>query len=368
MEKVKILHYIPGFKFGGIESRLIDWYKGIDRTKVQFDVLVHTDLDNDLLTLIKEMGGQVYITEKFSLRNYMNFIREIRKFFNSNNDYAAVHSHSLVTGYFILKRAKKHRIPKLIIHSRTKSFIGERSIFVKKILKRMTAKIANTYFACSKEAGEFLFQGIKKENFTVIKNGIQVEKFIYDSVVRDSVRASLNLKNSFVIGHVGRFTYAKNHLFLIELFKDVCERIDNAILLLVGEGPSIDEVKNLIHKYNLQDRVIFAGYKPNVNEYFQAMDVFVFPSHFEGFGTVVVEAQASGLKCLVSTGVPDSVDISGLTEHLSLSEDIRVWTEKVVDISKGYTRKNMLVEVREAGYDAKDISKFLEKQYMGIGD
>lgn len=367
MKPVKVLHYIPGFDLGGIESRLLDWYRNIDRTKVQFDVLILTDLDNELVREIQALGGNVYKISNFSFKTIIKFMKDIKKFFSENNDYSVVHCHSLTTGYFILKEAKKYGISSRIIHSRTTSLNSEEKfLFVKNQMKNKTPSFATDYFACSQEAGKWAFnkKKLQSSKFMVINNGIEIKKFIFNLEKRKQLRGKLKIENSFIIGNVARFTSSKNHEFILKVFSEVLKKDETSKLMFIGEGPTEKKIKQIANEMGILDHILFLGRKNNVEDYMQCMDLFLFPSHFEGFGTVAVEAQAAGLPCVVSEGVPKSVDITNLIEHLPLAKEPAEWAKYILKFRDGYERENMYNEITQGGFNAETIAKWLENFYL----
>ncbi|WP_226670492.1 glycosyltransferase [Metabacillus litoralis] len=362
--KYRILHFVPGFDHGGIESRLIDWYHKIDRSKYQFDLLKLTPDDNNSLIMeFKTLGGNVYTIPKFNIKNYVKFRLELKKFFREHK-YDAVHCHSPITGKFVLEEAQKSKIPIRIMHSRTVKFdTKSKFLFYREYLKKRVVSFSNTYFSCSKEAGEWMFGA--KSSFKIINNGIRTDNFIFNLETRQRVRKELNLKDSFVIGNVSRFTQSKNHDFLVDLLYEIDNRgYNNCRLLLLGDGPTKMNIKERANEKGLLDKVVFLGKKENVWDYYQAMDIFVFPSEFEGFGTVAVESQASGLKTIVSTGVPMSVNITNLIKHLPLEIGIEDWADEVIK-SFNYKRDNRRLDIINKGFDVSTTVKELEIIYSG---
>ncbi|MCA0981205.1 glycosyltransferase family 1 protein [Exiguobacterium aestuarii] len=365
--KLRVLHYVPGFDQGGIESRLLDWYRNIDRNKIQFDLIKLTpDRNNDLIEEFKLLGGNVYTLPKFSPKNFLSFRKELRYMFKSNDSYDVVHCHSPATGYFFLKEAKKNNVPVRILHSRTTQFNSESTfIFVRHQLKKLANNYATSYFSCSNEAAVWQFgeEALLNQNVTIINNGIESYKFKFNYNTRIKILSELELDNCFVVGHVGRFATAKNHLFLIDVFNEITKKQKNARLVLIGSGLTKKEIEEKVNKLNLSDKVIFLGEKNNVEDYFQAMDVFLFPSHYEGFGTVAIEAQAAGLKCIVSEGVPNTVDVTDLIEHLPLEAGPMFWANKVLEYSRPYERRDTYEEIVNAGFDAITTVKYLSEFY-----
>lgn len=367
-KKIKVLHYTPGFDHGGIESRLIDWYKNIDRSIVQFDLvkLTNADDNNQLIRNFKDLGGNVFTLPQFSITSIRSFIQALNDFFEKNSDYDVVHCHSSLSGSFVLQEAKKNNISVRIMHSRTTQFDpGSKLLPIRKYLKKRSNKYATHFFACSKEAGEWQFgkENVDNGNVMVINNGIESEKFIFNAGVREKVRQDLKLNESFTIGHIGRFSSVKNHTFLLDVFKEITKRHSDSKLLLIGDGPEEYNIKQKVRDMDLEDKVLFLGRQKDVEKYLHSLDVFIFPSLFEGFGTVAIEAQASGVKCIVSDGVPRSVDISDLIEHLPLSAQPREWAEVAMQYVDGYKHHNMYEEIVNAGFDAKFTAKLLENFY-----
>lgn len=359
--KYKILHYVPGFDHGGIESRLLDWYNNIDRDKFQFDLLILTSVkDNVFIKEFESLGGKVYILPKFNLKNYIKFKLELNNFFKNNSDYDAVHCHSPITGKYVLELAKNYKIPTRILHSRTVKIDSNRYQFFKKYLVRKSVQFATTYFACSKEAGDWIYG--ENDDFQIINNGITTDQFVFNYKTRDRIRKELNLSNFTVIGNVSRFTPSKKHDFLIEILYELDKRNGNFCLLLIGDGPTKSIIEKIAEDKGVIDKVLFLGKKHNVSDYYQAMDIFVFPSEYEGFGTVAVESQASGLKTIVSTGVPNSVDVTNLVTHLPLENGVEYWADIIMK-NKNYLRENKKQEIINKDFDVMTTVKKLETIY-----
>lgn len=368
MRKIKVLHYIPGFDQGGIESRLLDWYRNIDRDQIQFDLVKLTpSKKNELLEEFVALGGNVYTLPRFSPKTFFSYITELKKIFNTNESYDVVHCHSASTGYFFLKESKKNGISKRILHSRTTQFNPESSFVpIRGFLKKSANYYATSFFACSEQAAIWQFgkEAYVENKVEIINNGIESQKFSFNPYKRSMVREELNLEKSFVVGHVGRFATAKNHLYLIDIFNEIVKIKPEAKLLLIGEGLTKESVQEKVEKMKLSDKVLFLGGKGNVEDYFQCMDVFVFPSQYEGFGTVTIEAQASGLKCIVSDKVPKEVSITNLVEHVPLSADPKRWADLAVSHSISYEREDTSTQIINAGFDTKSTAQYLSNFYI----
>lgn len=220
------------------------------------------------------------------------------------------------------------------------------------------------YWACSEIAGKWMF---KNRNFRVIHNAINVSDFVYNESIRQKVRTQLGLlKDEFVIGHVGRFSYQKNHDFLIDVFNEVHRRLPEAVLILIGDAVEdelyLNKAKQKVKELNLVENVRFLGIRNDVPDLMQAMDCFLFPSRFEGLGIVIIEAQTAGLPCYVSSVIPNEVKITNLVDFISLNESPENWAEKIIK-NKNYKRKDISKEIIKAGYDINTEIKKMQKFY-----
>ncbi|MGI6537804.1 MAG: glycosyltransferase [Caldicoprobacterales bacterium] len=211
-------------------------------------------------------------------------------------------------------------------------------------------------------AGEWLFG--KNAEFTILKNSLDTKMYLFDEDKRAIVREKLNISEKFVIGHIGRFHVQKNHEFLIEIFRHIVNMHSGSILLLIGEGHLRDNIEQKVKFYNLQEKIKFLGVRSDVPDLLQAMDVFLFPSLFEGFPNVLAEAQAAGLRCVASDRITDSIKITDLIEFLSLEESSEKWAKEVLKYKDGYIRRDTSNEIIRAGYDNDHNIKWLEDFYL----
>ncbi len=360
-KKIKVLHYIPGFKFGGIESRMIDVYKRIDKNKFQFDFLITTSIENPLVDEIKSIGGNVYLISPFKMKCIIEHVRDISKILK-HQKYDIVHCHSSSTGFILLMAAKKNNVNGRILHARTSSFKGSSMIPLRKIMQKLSVNYANEYLAVSEIAGNWFF---KKKDFKVIPNSIQLENFVFDINDRQFIRSKYKIENELVLGHVGRSTYAKNHQFIFEIFTEVLKQIPDAKLMLVGIEQDDERIIRYANKYKTLRNVIFCGFQSNVNQYYSAMDAFVFPSFYEGLPGTLIEAQTSGLKCFVSDAITKEVALTDIIEYISLDKTASNWAEKIVNnIYKN--RRSYKSEIEEKGYSLNKTIEYFDKIYSDI--
>jgi len=373
MSKVKVLYFVDRMLRGGIQSLVIDWVSRLDKAKIQVDFLLLDDgVKYELEDTLRELGCNVYKLDGIWIRKPSDFIKyrkAVDNFFDKHNDYKAVHLNSSSKNYYILKSAYKHNIPIRIAHSHNNDFQTTSSVkkLVGNMMKPKLIKYSTDFFACSKLAGEWLFgkEIVKKDKFKVIHNAVDYDKFKFNEKTRDRIRKEYNIdKNTVVIGCVGRFAPQKNHLFLIDIFNEYCKLNNNSKLMLVGQGDLENDIKDRIKEYHLEDNVIFTGYKNDTWNYYQAFDIFVLPSNFEGLGMVLIEAQCSGMPCFTSKDVvPEEAKATNLLTYISLDKTAEEWAK---EISKADIKRiNTYEDIRKNKYYLDDVVKELESIYLG---
>src|SRR5699024_2158935 len=270
---------------------------------------------------IYELGGKIYNVPRYNGKNHIKYKKAWNLLFSQHPEYKIVHGHVRSTAAIYLNIAKKYGLI-TIAHSHSIASRGNKvEQLVKNTLQLPIRYIADYMFACSEDAGEWLFGKRVKNNrnFYIIKNAIDIKNFTFDKCIRKKVRDLYTLNGRFVIGHVGNFTAPKNHMFLLEVFFIVQKSNENTTLILIGDGELREQIKNRAKNLGINEKVIIAGSKDNVNEFLQSMDLFLFPSLFEGLGMAVVEAQAAGLPCIISDNVPDAVMLTELVEKKTLN-------------------------------------------------
>jgi len=365
-EPIRVAQIMGKMNSGGVESCVMNYYRNIDRTKVQFDFIVIEGSTLPQREEIEKLGGN--IIEIPSYIHIFKYIIELIKIFKQNK-YKIVHSHLNTLSILPLFSAYIAKVPNRIAHSHSTSNKEETiKNILKNILKPFSKIFATKFIACSEYAGRWLFgsKAFENKKIEIMKNAIDLDKFKYDKEIRSQVRKELNIEEKFVIGHVGRFMKQKNHEFLIETFYEVQKKREDSILLLIGEGPLEEKIKKKVKLLNIEEKVIFLGAKNNVNEYMQAMDLFVFPSLYEGLGIVVIEAQALGITCICSNNVPKDVDIIGNVEFLP-NNSLEKWEKMIVDCEYLQSERKIDVEkIRRAGYDIKISNLQLQNCYLNM--
>ena len=367
---IRILHVFGALNRGGAETMIMNLYRQIDRTKIQFDFVVHTQEVGDYEKEIGELGGKVFRVPRYNIKNHLEYTHAWQEFFKAHPEYKLLHGHLRGSAFQYLKVAKQNGL-KTIMHSHSISSRGEGiEKHIKNLLRFPMRKWVDYPYACSTEAGIWLFGKniVKNKKFKIIKNGIDIEKYEYSKIKRESLRKKLGLKEEKIIGHVGSFTYPKNHKFLLEIFNEVQKQRDDVKLLLVGDGELREEITDQIKRQNLEEKIILAGLVENVQDYLQVMDVFLFPSHFEGLPVSVVEAQATGLKCFLSDRITQEVDLDcDLIDWNSLEKSSKEWSEEILN-NLDYERYSRNENIEKAGYDVRVNAIELEENYNIISN
>ena len=289
---VRVLHVVTYMGRGGLETMIMNYYRKIDREKVQFDFLVHRQERWDYDGEIEALGGKIYRLPKLNPLS-MEYRRQLINFFENHKEYKIVHSHIDCMSAIPLRIAKKTGVPVRIAHAHNSSQDHDAKYLLKLIYKAAIPKYSTKLMACGEIAGEWMFNGAE---FRVIKNAIDAKRYRFCLETRTKMRRSLGIQdNEFVVGHVGRFMTPKNHQFLVDIF-DKIAKITPAKLLLVGDGELCSNIKEKVSKLGYKDKVIFTGVRSDVADLMQAMDVFVFPSLYEGLPLTIIEAQAAGVE------------------------------------------------------------------------
>ncbi|MBE6533921.1 MAG: glycosyltransferase family 1 protein [Ruminococcaceae bacterium] len=354
---IRVLQCVNNMHRAGLETMLMNYYRSIDKTCVQFDFLTHRPFRSDYDDEIESLGGKIYYAPRLMPQNYRAYFAYMKEFFSEHPEYRIVHSHIDSMSYLPLLAAKKAGVPVRIAHSHSTGIDLDLKYPLKQYFRHQLTKVTTHNFACGEKAGEFLFRG---KEFTVIPNAVDSASFYYDETVRTCKREELGIFDKLVIGHVGRMTYPKNHEFLLRLFAEILKLRSNAVLLLIGTGEKEDKLKKMTAELGIEKSVMFLGNRGDVNELYQAMDIFVLPSHFEGIPLVGVEAQFAGLPCLFSDGVPKELCFSDTCRFRSLSEPMSVWVDDVFELT---LKPNRNATIASSPYDIKNAAGELQMRY-----
>lgn len=362
-EKTIVVQVLATLDEGGAESMIMNVYRNIDREKIQFDFVVNErEREYSFEKEIKQMGGRIFFVPKYIFFNHFLYRKAWHKLVSKHLEWKILHIHHTSVALMFLDIAKKKKIF-TIAHSHTAG--GKNSLKSKiKIFMRYPIRyLADELFACSKLAANWMFGNRSKAAY-IINNAVNTEKLLFNEVKRLGKRKELNLENKFVIGHIGNFSAPKNYPFILEIMKEVCAKKKNVILLLVGKKENNPSIEHTVAKLGLAKNVIFTGVRNDVPDLLQAMDVFLFPSLFEGLPVTLIEAQASGLKCIIADTITEEVKITDLVEFISLNEAPKYWAQRLLQYADGYERKNTYEEICNAGYDVKDKAMWLQEFYL----
>lgn len=356
---IRILHIVHVLtNGGGLCNFIMNYYRKIDRENIQFDFIYFKETEDDFKDEITSLGGRFF---KFPEPTSKDFSKQREDFFKKYaKEYTAIHCHVLFAAAAFADSAKRHGIKNIISHAHSTEY---GSGLVRKIrnfiLVKAAKRKATCALACSQKAGEFMFgkRMMHGGEVSVIPNAIDCSKYLFSEICRTDIRKELGIENSFVIGNVGGFVPLKNHNFLIDVFKIVHDKNPDAVLLLAGgEGTTSDTKSQIIDKVKslgLDDSVKFLGIRRDINKIMSALDVFVLPSLFEGFGLVMLEAQLSGLPCIASSTVPTETKCTENAEYLELSKGAEYWAEEILKYY--HTDNNRVIDI--TAFDSYNLDK-----------
>jgi len=364
-DPIRVLQAVVNMNRGGAETFLMNLYRNIDRSKVQFDFLTGKPgvFDDE----IKEMGGRIYRIPYISDIGHFSYLRALDRFFAEHSAFSAVHAHMDRMSGLVLRAARKHGIPVRIAHSHnTKSEGGAASRLYKWLAGTNIAKAATHYAACSHAAGKWLFGG-RSGRAVIWPNGIEPDRFAFQPDVRSEARSGLGLDDhQLVIGHVGRFAPQKNHMGLLDIFAGLVKSRPDSVLLLAGDGALRPAIEERIQALRLTDKVKLLGVCPRIDRLLQAFDAMLFPSLHEGLPVTLIEAQGAGLPCMISDCITDEADLGiGLVHRLPLSEPER-FVMKLAEIDPRLASGRAIPSgsLARKGYDIKHTAKLLADYYV----
>ena len=360
MKPIRVLHVVTYMGRGGLETMLMNYYRHIDRKKIQFDFLVHRYFEADYDVEIESMGGRIYHVSRL-IPWSRSYREKLQVFFKSHPEYEIVHVHQDCLSSVALKVAKECGVPVRIAHSHNSNQDKNFKYLIKRYYMRKIPNYATHLFACGKDAGDWMFG---KNSYQILHNAIDTKIYQYDYQKRKESRTKLGIGEELLIGHVGRFRLQKNHVFLIDIFAEIVKQQPDSKLLLVGDGDEKEKIQVKIEQLQLQKNVLLLGARSDVNELMQAMDVFVFPSLYEGLPLTMIEAQAAGLPCVISDSIPrECVITKGLVSYKGLNEGAKEWAAHILTRAKE-KRVTHDEEMKQSGYDVNEEVKRLEAFYL----
>lgn len=363
-EPIRVLNLFTIMNRGGAETMVMNYYRNIDRSKVQFDFLVHREEIGAYEEEIKALGGRIYRMPPIYPQNFVKYKKEIRNFLKKHPEYKIIHSHMSELGYFVFKEAKKQGVHVRICHAHNSPHGWDLKMIMRNYFKYMMRPYITHMFMCGIESGEWLFDKKNKDKFIQLNNAIDAEQYVYDENIEKEVRTELGIKDEFVVGHVGRFNKQKNHEKLIDIFYEITNITNNSKLILIGDGSLKQSMISKVESLNLQDKVMFLGTRSDVNRIMQTFDIYLFPSLFEGLSVSMVEAQAAGLQCFISSSIPKECIITDNVVTFDLNWNASKIAKMIVDLHSNYKRTNTYDQIVKAGFDIKSNAKKLEDFYI----
>ncbi len=362
---VRVLMVVTQMNRAGIESLLMDVYRGIDRELVQFDFYTFRETPGQFDDEIFSLGGKVYYNAPLSVGKLFEIPKRFERFFYAHPEYRMIHAHMNQWCGWILKGAKAAGVPVRIAHAHTSLVKGSVKNTVKNLIKRTTNRYATYKIAVSDKAAAWLYgkRAVERGEVHFWKNSIREDAFVFSEVLRKQKREELGLGSAFTLIHVGNLRREKNHPYLFRVFAEVLKQRPESRLLLIGSDMSNGALEDLAEKLGIREQSLFLGSRSDVPQLLQAGDVFVFPSFYEGFPCAVLEAQAAGLPCLISDTITSEVAVTTLVEQRSIQEEPRMWAETVLAMGAA-KRYSTSAEIAAAGYSLSESTARTQAFYL----
>lgn len=358
-EPLRIAQVLNRMDSGGIEAVVMNYYRHVDRDRIQFDFYFAADSAFPQREELERLGAGIFLVPPYS--HPLAYHRALYRAFKAR-EYTIVHAHLSTMSVFALFAAWRAGVPVRICHNHTTAHWGEgKKTLLKYILRPFNKLFATDYFACGEKAGRWMYGNrcFDAGQVHVMPNAIDVKKFEYDQAARVRLRDELDIpQDAFVMGHVGRFMYQKNHPFLLQVFEEVLRLRSNAWLLLVGDGEQQEAIRQSARERGLESRVIFTGARKDVSKLYSAMDVFCLPSFYEGLPVVALEAQANGLPCVFSNQMTREILLTSNAVRLGL-DDPQKWVGTILESC----RRTDKLQNRQ--YDIEATQQDLSRFYIG---
>ena len=363
-EPIRILNLFTILNRGGAETMVMNYYRNIDRNKVQFDFLVHREERGVYEDEIESLGGRIYRMPPIKINTIPEYRRQLRSFFKAHPEYRIIHSHMSELGLFAFIEAKKQGVQTRICHAHSSPKYFDIKMLARNLMKKLMLPYVTDMFTCGVEAGIWLYGEKNRNDLILMKNAIDAEKYRFSREKQRIKKEELGIPGKRIIGHVGSFLPVKNQTFLVDVFCEICKEEDDTVLMLVGSGSEFEKIQEKIKNLGFEDKVMLMGSRSDVHELMQAMDIFVFPSTYEGLPVTLIEAQASGLPCIVSDRIPKECKITDLLEFYSLDKTPNEWAKTIVKTFGEKEKTDVYRQVCTAGYDIKENAEWLQNFYV----
>ena len=358
---IRVLHSVSNMDRGGIETMLMNFYRNVDRDKVQFDFLANKPYPGDYDDEIRALGGRIFVSPGFmSYKKYLAYMTEL---FREHPEYKIIHTHNGALMLYALESAKKNGVPIRIAHAHSSSIPLGLKNELKKLIRPLIKYAATDYWGCSDISGRFYFSARRwNDRHELIHNAINVDDFTFNREARDAIRAQYGLGDKLVLGHVGRLTPQKNQKMILDVFAELHKMNANTQLVMVGTGELEQQMKQHTAELGITNAVTYTGVQTNVNEWYSAFDVFIMTSINEGLPVVAVEAQASDLPCMMSSSITSEVKVTDNVRFLDIHDEPLVWAKAILDLPPR-ERTSRAPDLQKAGYDIQQ-----EAQQMSVQD
>lgn len=365
---IRILHSVSNMDRAGIETMLMNYYRHIDRNRVQFDFLCNKTKPGAYDEEIKALGGRILHTSGLNPIKYGQYLACMHQIVQDHPEYQIIHAHNGALAAYPLYSAMREGIKHRICHVHSASLTVDYKLPVKLFCKPFLPHCANHYWACGTAAATFYYgeKRVDAGKTRVINNAIEIDRFLFNEKTRTDLRNQYGLQGKFVIGHAGRFMTQKNHVFLIDVFAQVVRKNPNAFLVLLGDGELLSQMQEKVKALGLAGSVLFLGNVSNVNEWYQAMDLFVLPSIWEGLPVVGIEAQTADLPCIFSDDITREVDLLPTTKFMSRKLSAEQWADAILNTIPAEKRNNRKKLIQDAGYDINVEAEKLVQLYENI--
>ncbi len=365
---IRILHSVSNMDRGGIETMLMNYYRHIDRERVQFDFLCNKTKPGAYDEEIIAMGGRIFHSPGLNPLKYPKYIKYMKNLIKEHPEYKIIHAHNGAMGAYALNSAKRAKVPVRIFHAHGTGITKDIKFLIKFICKNLLKFNLTHRWTCGNAAAKFFFgrRGINNKDCLFVPNAIEIERFFFNPQKRDSIRKKHLLEDKFVVGHVGRLTVEKNHIFLIDVFAEFLKIRKNAQLVLVGDGSIKEQLKQYAKEKKLEKSILFVGEVDNTSEWYNAFDLFVMPSLREGLPVVAIEAQTAGLNCIFSKNITNEVAVTDRAKFLELEKGAEFWAEEMAKYPCDYERIGVEEDIFSAGYDIRTEAKKLQEKYISL--
>lgn len=366
---IRILHSVSNMDRGGIETMLMNYYRNINRTQVQFDFLCNKSKPGAYDDEIRAMGGRVFHSPGLNPLKYPKYVSFMKQLVKEHPEYKVIEVHNEALGLYALHSAKLAGIKTRIYHAHAQGINLDVKYPLKWVCKKFLKYNFTHHFTCGLAAGRFYYGDdiIDKGDFTFVHNAIDVDRFVYNEETRNAMRVKYNLNDKHVVGHIGRFMQQKNHEFLIKVFAEIKKQDPKAYLVLLGDGELMDKTKKQVANLGLENDVMFVGNVPNANEWYQAFDLFILPSHWEGLPVVGVETQAADVPSIFSDSITPEIGLTDKAHFLNLNAPISDWANLSCRLlNEPLNRTNQYDAISNSGYNIKSEAEKLQSLYIEL--